>query len=115
MEPGAFFVVVLFRRGCARHRMTPVFVGNSSKSQKESDLVGPPTALQKPKSVVPSEAKDKSQGNLGTIQAKPRAKGPPSPVKSKVTSRYTHRVLLVWNPPEGEAAARNQKVQCVVG
>ena len=30
VESEAFFVVVLPRRGCARHRMTSVFVGNSS-------------------------------------------------------------------------------------
>ena len=29
-ESEALFVVVLPRRGCARHRVTPVFVGNSS-------------------------------------------------------------------------------------
>jgi hypothetical protein len=30
VESEAYFVAVLPRKGCARHRMTPVFVGNSS-------------------------------------------------------------------------------------
>ena len=46
VESEALFVVVLPRRGCAMHRMTPVCVGNSSCTRRPDLDVGPGPELE---------------------------------------------------------------------